>query len=84
MSRVENMNWMFGGSSFTGDISNWDISGVMFMIAMFKNSKFNGDISNWDVSNVTRMAAMFKNSPLESLYGVDGSKLKKDLKNDNS
>ena len=50
------MSGMFGGSSFNGDISGWDVSSVTIMTYMFRNSTFNGDLSGWDVSSVTDMS----------------------------
>ena len=61
-TKITNMSWMFSGSKFNGDISNWDVSNVNDMNWMFNESKFNGDISNWDVSNVTDMSGMFYDS----------------------
>ena len=47
-------------SSFNGDVSKWDVSGVTSMRHMFSNAKlFNCDISEWDVSGVTDMDYMF-------------------------
>ena len=50
---------MFNKSKFDGDISKWDVSGVLDMKCMFRNSKFNGDISQWNVSSVKEMSFMF-------------------------
>ena len=47
-------------SSFNGDVSKWDVSGVTNMKEMFVYCKnFEGDVSQWDVSNVTNMESMF-------------------------
>jgi surface protein len=62
---VTNMEYMFVGTSFNQDISNWDVSGVTNMEAMFSNSPFDQNISNWDVSSVTDMGYMFYNSPFD-------------------
>ena len=61
MVRVTNMLGMFyAASSFNGDISKWDVSGVTNMLGMFASaSSFNCDISRWDVSKVTSMEEMF-------------------------
>ena len=41
-------------SSFNRDISNWDVSNVVFMRQMFFGAMiFNQDLSSWAVSNVT-------------------------------
>jgi len=60
------MNYVFAassGSSFNGDISNWNTSSVTTMSYMFNSAtSFNGNISNWDVSNVAIMNNMLSNS----------------------
>lgn len=61
VSEIEDMSFLFAGSLFSGDISEWNVSKVKNMSYMFKNSKFNGDISKWDVSNVVEMESMFDN-----------------------
>ena len=64
-SEITDMDGIFEGSNFNGDISNWDVSKVKRMNYMFHHSSFtgeNGDISNWDVSNVEDMNSMFMES----------------------
>ena len=56
------MSYMFYGSAFNGNISQWDVRNVNYMNYMFCNSKFNGDISKWDVSEVKEMIGMLWNS----------------------
>ena len=47
-------------SSFNGDISKWDTSGVTSMYYMFSQAtSFNQDIGSWDTSKVTSMTNMF-------------------------
>ena len=58
-SLITDMSWLFNGSIFNGNISEWDTSNVTNMKKMFAFSHFNGDISNWDVSKVTNMMKMF-------------------------
>ena len=62
VSNITDMDCMFMGSKFNGDISQWDVSNVTNMDGMFLNSEFTGDINNWDVSNVTKMNSMFQYS----------------------
>ena len=60
LSGVTDMSEMFVRSSFNGDISNWDVSGVTNMNSMFGNAdSFNQDLNDWDVSGVTTMVNMF-------------------------
>ena len=47
---VTNMIWVFYGSKFNQDISNWNTSNVTDMEGMFRLSKFNQDISLWILS----------------------------------
>ena len=55
----------FGATSFNGDISAWDVSGVDVMDSMFSLTNFNGDISAWDTTAVTEMQAMFAYSSFD-------------------
>ena len=60
VSSVENMNTMFQGTIFNGNITGWDVSSVTNMNYMFGfNAQFNQDIGSWDVSSVTVMSLMF-------------------------
>ena len=59
---ITDMSWLFNGSIFNGNISNWDVSNVSNMTRMFSFSRFNGDISKWDVRNVRDMSWMFYDS----------------------
>ncbi len=56
------MSYLFyGASSFNGDISDWDVSGVKNMDYLFAGAtSFNGDISGWDVGQVLSMNSMFE------------------------
>ena len=50
----------WGATSFSSDISNWDVSSVCNMHGMFMDAAaFNIDISKWDVSRVVAMDCMF-------------------------
>ena len=62
VSGVTNMEGLFRGLDFVGNISNWDVGNVKYMSWMFYNSSFNQDISNWDVGNVRNMRWMFQYS----------------------
>ena len=67
-SEITDMDGIFEGSNFNGDISEWDVSNVKDMMCMFYASEFtaeNGDIYEWDVSNVKNMFSMFTGTPLE-------------------
>ncbi|NAS30461.1 BspA family leucine-rich repeat surface protein [Flavobacteriaceae bacterium R38] len=61
LKEVTNMFAMFFNASlFNGDLSDWDVSGVLNMSFMFSGaSSFNQHLSNWDVSNVRSMSEMF-------------------------
>ena len=65
VSKITNMNNLFEGSPFDGDISRWDVSNVTKMSGMFYDSLFTGknsDIDGWDVSNVEIFSEMFAHS----------------------
>ena len=38
---------MFTGSSFNGDVSNWDVSKVEYMDKMFRGSPLEGKEPSW-------------------------------------
>ena len=49
-----------GADSFNQDISDWDVSNVIYMAYMFSNAdSFDQDISDWDISSVYDMYAIF-------------------------
>jgi surface protein len=48
---------------FDSDVSQWDVSQVIFMNSTFSGSSaFQSDLSTWNVSNVEYMDAMFHRS----------------------
>ena len=60
VSEIIDMSRLFENLNFNGDISNWDVSKVIYMTCMFYEcKKFNGDISKWNVSKVKDMNGMF-------------------------
>ena len=60
-SNVTDMGYLFDEMrSFTGNVSEWNVSNVTNMGNMFGSTNFNGDLSKWDVSNVTDMDSMFE------------------------
>ena len=63
--KIIDMQSLFCGSNFNGNISEWDVSNVKDMSYMFGYSKFNQDISNWNVSKVIYFSDFSIDSPLE-------------------
>lgn len=61
-SLITNMEALFMGIDFYGNISQWNTSNVITMENMFKDSAFNQDISKWNMSKVENMQGMFLNS----------------------
>ena len=60
-SNVTDMSYLFDEiRSFTGNVSEWNVSNVTNMGNMFGSTNFNGNLSKWDVSNVTDMDSMFE------------------------
>lgn len=65
VSKVTQMNHMFKGTNFNGNISTWDVAAVFTFGQMFNgNTVFNQDISSWNVSNAESMDNMLNNTPL--------------------
>src|SRR5690606_13351979 len=62
LRKVTDMAAMFkDASQFDGDLSAWDVSGVLYMEEMFANAvSFRGEgLSRWDVGRVLNMREMF-------------------------
>ena len=79
VSEITNMSWLFNNLKFNGDISEWDVSKVIYMTCMFYEcKKFNGDISKWNVSKVKDMRGMFDECKLfdQDISKWDVSKVK--------
>ncbi len=66
LSNVTELTNMFqGATSFTGDLSRWDVSTITNMSNMFSGAEsFTSDLSKWDVSNVSNMSGMFHRAKL--------------------
>ena len=72
LSGVTSVKSMFSGyyddeynlitTFLAGDLSGWDVSGVMDMSGIFLGSTFTGDLNKWNVSSVTDMQGMFGGS----------------------
>ena len=59
LSGVDSMNSMFCDTSFSANLSGWNVSSVTDTSRAFQGSSFNGGISGWDTSRVTDMYLMF-------------------------
>ena len=59
LSGAASMNSMFRDTSFSANLSGWNVSQVTDTSRVFQGSSFNGDISGWDVSRVQAMRSMF-------------------------
>ena len=61
--QVTDINHLFNGVAFNGDIGYWDVSNVTNFYYSFSGAtSFNQDISSWDVSKATSLNQMFKNA----------------------
>ena len=50
-----------GATAFNGNLSKWNVYGVIDMTSMFKGATaFDGDISTWNVSKLLHMNSMFQ------------------------
>ena len=62
LSQVTDMSGMFRSTSFSADLSTWNVSSVTDTSRMFQSSSFDGNISTWDVSQVQNMRSMFSSA----------------------
>ena len=46
-------------TSVNGDVSNWNVSNVEYMVHMFEVSPFSGDISRWDLKPTSLEETIF-------------------------
>lgn len=62
LESCDNLNLTFSGATnFNGDLSQWDISNIEFIIGTFKNAtSFNSELNDWDVSNVNSLFRTFE------------------------
>ena len=51
-------------TSFSGDISRWEVARVTDMTEMFSSTKFDGDISKWNMAKLSDMSGMFSHTTL--------------------
>ncbi|MEQ9659156.1 BspA family leucine-rich repeat surface protein, partial [Fulvivirga sp.] len=61
LTLVTDISLMFAGAtSFNGDISAWNTTGITFMLGTFSGAtSFNQNLTGWNVSNVTTMQELF-------------------------
>ena len=68
VSFVEDMSDVFRGSSFNGNISNWNVSNVKNLEKMFAYSKFNGQLNDWTPINAEFIVEIFTKCPSSIPY----------------
>lgn len=59
---IENMSGMFEGSTFSKDLSAWDVSTVTNLSAMFKDTEYDKDISTWEINENVNSHDFFANN----------------------
>ncbi|WP_407595049.1 BspA family leucine-rich repeat surface protein [Acinetobacter lwoffii] len=61
---INGMANMFSNQFVAYNLSDWDMSEVVYAVGMFQNSiNFNQDLSLWDVRKIAVFSAMFQNTP---------------------
>ena len=66
------MRGMFEGSTFNGDITQWNVSSVTDMSVMFASASFNQDINQWNVSNVTALCGLCSGALILMVISASG------------
>ena len=74
---INSTSKMFANQFVAYDLSDWDMSDVVYAVSMFHNSpNFNQNLSLWDVRKITEFSFMFAgtpfNQPLNS-WGTDSA-----------
>ena len=61
-SKLQTLQWINqpGAEYVNGDITQWDVSNVKYMVETFSFLTCNQPIGNWDVSGVTHMPGLFQ------------------------
>ncbi|TVQ99557.1 MAG: BspA family leucine-rich repeat surface protein [Deltaproteobacteria bacterium] len=59
VSDVQDMEMMFRGTQFNGNLNGWDVSGVTNFGNMFANSTFNSSLAGWEPTSAVSMNQMF-------------------------
>lgn len=64
MSNSHKIRFMFNNMQgpYTGDLSRWNVSQVVWADYMFAGTPFDGDISKWDVRKLEYASTMFANN----------------------
>lgn len=78
VSAIEDTRFMFYGTAFNQDISDWDTSSIKTFIQMFRNAEFfNQNIGKWDTSSMTSASNMLQGASAfnQNLGGWDVSSL---------
>lgn len=61
---INSVGWMFANQFVAYDLSDWDMSDVVFASGMFQDSpSFNQNLSLWDVRKITEFKFMFAGTP---------------------
>lgn len=69
VSQVPNMQGLFAGSVFEGDISWWDVSNVTDFSFMFSGTNFTGDLSQWNINEKGILTSNIGTTHLKKMQG---------------